>query len=351
MAKITRIPIGQTPDQEAKNQGTILKRLEKERYVTPKYSVGIVTSIVDRELDPKNQTDIKDVLIVLPFSYDPKLKQAVPPPDDKKSFDEGHESSEYYTIGVRRDFDLKEAVKVGDIIEVEIVSNEITKRNNIDGYYRSTINANKTPFWKEIDRTRVALKRLFNGNPNSLLGHFAGSSVPSLEPEDIDKTMEEKIKNKKLVEAWRYGKKIADIEVINLQGKQVEVNTARKFLEMSEAAKRDGIYLKITSGYRSMNSQISIYNKRYEPDYAGTGNCTRQGKGEKDESGSVVKSRFVSDDGVAAYPGCSNHQSGIAIDIEAKTRPEVFRWLSTNAQRFGFKNTVPSEPWHWEYRG
>lgn len=351
MAKITRIPIGQTPEQESKNQGTILKRLEKERYVTPKYSIGIVTSILDRELDPKDQTDIKDVLIVMPFSYDPKLSQAAPPPDTERSFDEGYESSEYYTIGVRKDFELKASVKVGDIIEVEIVSNEVTKRNNIDGYYRSTINENKSPGWKQIDKARVALKRLFNGDPNSLLD-FAGSLLSSpLEPEDVDKIMEEKLKNKKSVEAWRYGRKIEDIEVINLQGNQVEVNTARKFLEMSEAAKRDGIHLQINSGYRSMNSQISIYNKRYEPDYAGTGNCTRQGKGEKDESGNIVKSRFVSDEGVAAYPGCSNHQNGRALDIEAKTRPEVFRWLSINAQRFGFKNTVPSEPWHWEYRG
>lgn len=337
MAKITRIPIGQTPEQESKNQGTILKRLEKERYVTPKYSIGIVTSILDRELDPKDQTDIKDVLIVMPFSYDPKLSQAAPPPDTKKSFDEGHESSEYYTIGIRKDYDLREAVTVGDIIEVEIVSNEVTKRNNIDGYYRSTINKNKTPFWKEIDKARVALKRLFNGDPNSLLDYFAGSSAPSLDPEDVDKIMEEKLKNKKSVEAWRYGKKIADIEVINLQGKQVEVNTARKFLEMSEAAKRDGIQLQLNSGYRSMESQISIYNNRYEPDYSETGNCS--------------KGTLVSNKGKAAYPGCSNHQNGRALDIEAKTRPEVFRWLSANAQRFGFKNTVPSEPWHWEYRG
>jgi len=27
----------------------------------------------------------------------------------------------------------------------------------------------------------------------------------------------------------------------------------------------------------------------------------------------------------------------------------VLRWLERNARRFGFRRTVPTEPWHWEW--
>jgi len=52
----------------------------------------------------------------------------------------------------------------------------------------------------------------------------------------------------------------------------------------------------------------------------------------------------------AAKPGFSNHQSGRAIDINLLGVPkETYAWLKKNAARYGFRRTVPSEPWHWEY--
>lgn len=54
---------------------------------------------------------------------------------------------------------------------------------------------------------------------------------------------------------------------------------------------------------------------------------------------------------LAARPGYSNHQGGIAVDVGVGgTASAVYRWLAANAGRFGFVRTVKSEPWHWEYR-
>jgi LAS superfamily LD-carboxypeptidase LdcB len=54
---------------------------------------------------------------------------------------------------------------------------------------------------------------------------------------------------------------------------------------------------------------------------------------------------------LAAKPGNSNHQNGIAIDIAVAGADgnEVYEWLKLNAPRFGFVRTVSGEPWHWEH--
>jgi peptidoglycan hydrolase CwlO-like protein len=57
-----------------------------------------------------------------------------------------------------------------------------------------------------------------------------------------------------------------------------------------------------------------------------------------------------------ARPGQSMHERGLAIDftyngrvISSRSSP-AFRWLESNAGRFGFQN-LPSEPWHWSTNG
>lgn len=57
-----------------------------------------------------------------------------------------------------------------------------------------------------------------------------------------------------------------------------------------------------------------------------------------------------------ARPGQSMHEWGLAIDftldgrlIQSETNPG-FRWLATNAGRFGLRN-LAGEPWHWSTNG
>lgn len=67
----------------------------------------------------------------------------------------------------------------------------------------------------------------------------------------------------------------------------------------------------------------------------------------------------------AAVPGTSEHQLGIAVDINAdktrSTNDEVYAWLAENAYRYGFILRYPQgkenitgtnyEPWHYRYVG
>lgn len=70
---------------------------------------------------------------------------------------------------------------------------------------------------------------------------------------------------------------------------------------------------------------------------------------------------------VLAAPGYSEHHTGQAVDITTTECPQAeevfettaaYRWLATNAKRFGFSESFPRnnvhnlvyEPWHWRYR-
>ena len=106
--------------------------------------------------------------------------------------------------------------------------------------------------------------------------------------------------------------------VVTVQGKLIEVNTARAFLRMQNAARTVGVTLTLNSGFRTMDQQRYLYD------------LYRRGVGN-----------------LAAYPGFSNHQSGIALDLGTAANT----WLLNNAAFFGFRRTVPSEDWHWEWNG
>jgi|JI10StandDraft_1071094.scaffolds.fasta_scaffold90491_2 hypothetical protein len=109
------------------------------------------------------------------------------------------------------------------------------------------------------------------------------------------------------------------IVVTRLDSKPVEVHTASAYSRMRDAAARDHIRLRIVSGFRTMAHQQALYR------------AYRRGRGN-----------------LAAVPGQSNHQSGHALDLNTSS-PGVLRWLERNARRFGFRRTVPTEPWHWEW--
>ncbi|WP_366934908.1 peptidoglycan-binding protein [Pyxidicoccus fallax] len=105
-------------------------------------------------------------------------------------------------------------------------------------------------------------------------------------------------------------------------GKEMRSDAAAAFNRMHAAARAAGINLKVNSGFRSMAEQQALY-RAYQN---GTGN-------------------------LAAKPGYSNHQGGIAVDINVGgTGTSTYRWLAANAKNYGFARTVPSEPWHWEFR-
>jgi MYXO-CTERM domain-containing protein len=114
------------------------------------------------------------------------------------------------------------------------------------------------------------------------------------------------------------------IKVVTIDGKKVEWKTANAYMEMAKAAAKSGVQIRIVSGFRSMSEQQYLYGCYV--------NCSCNGCN------------------LAAKPGYSNHQSGHALDLNTSA-PGVYSWLSKNAGKFGFKRTVPSEAWHWEWWG
>lgn len=113
------------------------------------------------------------------------------------------------------------------------------------------------------------------------------------------------------------------------------------FAAMRGAAASSGLNLYISSGYRSFATQQSLYN------------------------------RFVGSEGVvvadthSARPGHSEHQTGLAIDVNTVAPSFAYsaegRWVAANAHLFGFVIRYPAgkepitgymyEPWHLRYVG
>jgi hypothetical protein len=120
------------------------------------------------------------------------------------------------------------------------------------------------------------------------------------------------------VTGYHHGQPLT-IRVKHVDGRPVEVHTATAFERMRATATRAGVHLRIISGFRTMEHQRALYQ------------AYRTGRGN-----------------LAALPGRSNHQSGHALDLNVSA-PGVLRWLDRNAQRYGFRRTVPTESWHWEH--
>lgn len=117
--------------------------------------------------------------------------------------------------------------------------------------------------------------------------------------------------------------------------------------KMFADAKAQGLSLMLSSGYRSYSYQVSLYNSY------------------------VKSSGQIFADNISARPGFSEHQTGLAADIEPASQkcdvdkcfgdlPEG-KWLAANAYKYGFivrytdgNQSITGyapEPWHIRYVG
>lgn len=111
------------------------------------------------------------------------------------------------------------------------------------------------------------------------------------------------------------------MSVITVGGKPTARTTAHAFLKMQQGAEKAGVTLSISSGFRSMAEQQYFYN--------------------------CYLTKKCNNGNLAARPGNSPHQNGSALDLASSD----FSWLLKNASKYGFKKTVPSERWHYQYSG
>ena len=105
-------------------------------------------------------------------------------------------------------------------------------------------------------------------------------------------------------------------------GQSLRADAAAACLELLAAARAEGFALFVRSGFRTWDEQKALY-QAYK---AGTG-------------------------ALAAPPGYSNHQQGRSVDLGGvgSFTSTAYSWLTRNAARFGFRNDVASEYWHWTY--
>ena len=116
---------------------------------------------------------------------------------------------------------------------------------------------------------------------------------------------------------------------------------------MFSAAQEAGYTLYVKSAYRSYATQRTMYYNRYE--------------------------KYGRDDGLVAYPGSSDHQTGLGVDIlnyewtqkdgmnKNFALTKEAQWMAEHCQEFGFilrymedKEDVTGikfEPWHFRYVG
>jgi hypothetical protein len=139
------------------------------------------------------------------------------------------------------------------------------------------------------------------------------------------------------------------ITCCNIDGKPVNIKIADSVLDMKAAAKKDGVNLLVTSGFRpGFNPSISTKSQ------SGV-KITAQSQEELYKQNCVGKAKCSP---ATAGAGKSKHGNGIAVDFNTGSRggaiksplnTKVYTWLIKNSWRFGFVRTVSSEEWHFEY--
>ena len=133
-------------------------------------------------------------------------------------------------------------------------------------------------------------------------------------------------------------------------GKKVDSRIYPELQEMFNAARAQGYGLFVREGYRTQEEQQQLMNEKIE---------AYENEGKSKSEAKKLAEQWV------AIPGTSEHQLGIAVDINADTTKsssdDVYSWLAENAHKYGFIKRYPSdktditgvinEPWHYRYVG
>lgn len=154
-----------------------------------------------------------------------------------------------------------------------------------------------------------------------------------------------------LVNKWHPLGSSNDIKTVELtNGERVDKRIYPSLQKMFDAARKDGVYPIVASGYRTQKEQQKIYDDKID-EYKKEGLSKDEAKEEAE--------LWV------ALPGTSEHQLGLAVDINAdgvhSKGQEVYNWLIDHAHLYGFINRYPAdkfeltgvanEPWHYRYVG
>jgi len=95
---------------------------------------------------------------------------------------------------------------------------------------------------------------------------------------------------------------------------------AQQLTRLIADAKAEGVTIGITDSYRTYETQVDL----------------------------VRRKGLYSQGGLAAAPGTSDHGWGLAADLRLDASAQA--WMRANAERYGFAEDTPREPWHWAYQ-
>lgn len=163
-----------------------------------------------------------------------------------------------------------------------------------------------------------------------------------------------------LINPTHYIEEELDIQLASVDGTySMDSRVVGKVKELIAAAREDGVYLTLTSAYRTMDRSRTLYNNK-------VAQYLSMGYGQS--AAQVEAAKWV------APPGTSEHHSGLAMDIisidyytkyndlvEEFEKDAEAVWLKNNCHRFGFILRYPAdktditginyEPWHYRYVG
>jgi D-alanyl-D-alanine carboxypeptidase len=113
---------------------------------------------------------------------------------------------------------------------------------------------------------------------------------------------------------------------ISLLPKQdLDPNLRYRFLAAQAAAKKEGIALEITSGFRTLSRQKFLFSQAVKK-YGSYENAAKW----------------------VAPAEISHHPLGLAIDVNYPKDPSSAKWLEINGYKFGLCRVFKNEWWHFE---
>ena len=133
-------------------------------------------------------------------------------------------------------------------------------------------------------------------------------------------------------------------EMVAVEGKMFASSAKEPLEKMLAAGREEGLVLGINNSYRSISHQQGLWNNKV---------ATLMEEGLSKEQAEKMAGTSI------AIPGHSEHQTGLAFDINSGYR--VYEWLGEHCWEYGFILRYPEdkisitgiiyEPWHFRYVG
>lgn len=294
------------------NNGDDMRKIKKKAVTT---TIAVIIVLIGVIIGVKKIVDV----VNYHKTYEYKLLQLGYSIDETKKIDKLEDKTKDYILTLKYDKDLS-----------KIISEKYFLEKNLKSYIE---------YKKENDKSTSDIVAIVNVNANN--DWYTNTKKSDTKKGELMLT------NK----FYSLDSSYDSTDMVNISNQysfgsnqMVTEKTLDAFITMFNDAKKENLTLVINSSFRSYEDQEEIYN------------YYKKTKGE------------AYADSIAAHPGFSEHQTGMAIDIQtygstAATfeKFDEFKWLKENAHKYGFILRYPKgkeyltgynyESWHFRYVG